>query len=82
MLKAEEEEDSTAVVLPKKSEESEEAEEQKKPDALIQLIQCFQRAATSEQKSKIALTDDKLYIEFSDVMAKVSTTTLRSLISR
>uniref|UniRef100_A0A915KCR1 Uncharacterized protein n=1 Tax=Romanomermis culicivorax TaxID=13658 RepID=A0A915KCR1_ROMCU len=42
----------------------------KKPDPITQLIQCFQRAATSEQKQARRLVDDQLYRDFADVMSK------------
>lgn len=58
-------------VAPKPVTEEEEGEEvAKKPDPLAQLIQCFQRAATSEHKTGIAITEDELFIEYEDVMAK------------
>jgi hypothetical protein len=41
-----------------------------KPDPLLQLIQCFQRAATSEQKQAVAITDDTLYIAYASVLAR------------
>uniref|UniRef100_A0A914NZ02 RyR/IP3R Homology associated domain-containing protein n=1 Tax=Panagrolaimus davidi TaxID=227884 RepID=A0A914NZ02_9BILA len=41
-----------------------------RPDPLKQLIQCFQRAATSEESQAISIADDKLYIDYADVMAK------------
>ncbi len=51
--------------------ETEEAsEEAKEPDAILQLVQCFQRAATSEEKQAVQIYDDKLYIAYADVMAR------------
>ena len=41
-----------------------------RPDPLRQLIQCFQRAATSEESQAISIANDKLYIDYADVMAK------------
>jgi hypothetical protein len=41
-----------------------------KPDPLRQLIQCFQRAATSEESQAQPIHDDALYIRFADVMAQ------------
>uniref|UniRef100_A0A7E4VXK5 EF-hand domain-containing protein n=1 Tax=Panagrellus redivivus TaxID=6233 RepID=A0A7E4VXK5_PANRE len=41
-----------------------------KPDPLKQLIQCFQRAATSEESQAMSIADDKLYVDYADVMAK------------
>ncbi len=41
-----------------------------RPDPLVQLIQCFQRAATSEQSQTTSISDDELYVNFADVMAK------------
>lgn len=41
-----------------------------KPDPLLQLIQCFQRAATSEQKQAVPITEDKLYIAYASVLAQ------------
>ncbi|CAD5230370.1 unnamed protein product [Bursaphelenchus xylophilus] len=41
-----------------------------KPDALRQLIQCFQRAATSEENQAVAISDDTLYVNYADVMAQ------------
>uniref|UniRef100_A0A1I7YC96 EF-hand domain-containing protein n=1 Tax=Steinernema glaseri TaxID=37863 RepID=A0A1I7YC96_9BILA len=42
------------------------------PDPLRQLIQCFQRAATSEesQARAISISDDSLYVNFAAVMSK------------
>lgn len=40
------------------------------PDAIVQLVQCFQRAATSEQKQARLITDDLLYMDYAEVMAK------------
>lgn len=41
-----------------------------KPDALRQLIQCFQRAATSEESQAISITNDRLFVDYADVMAQ------------
>lgn len=41
-----------------------------KTDALNQLIQCFQRAATSEESQAISIANDDLYINYAEVMAK------------
>jgi hypothetical protein len=41
-----------------------------KPDALKQLIQCFQRAATSEESQAISITNDRLFVDYADVMAQ------------
>lgn len=38
-----------------KKPEDEEEEAEEKPDPLLQLIQCFQRAATSEQKQAVSI---------------------------
>lgn len=40
------------------------------PDPLRQLIQCFQRAATSEQSQTISITNDSLFVNFAQVMSK------------
>ncbi|TKR86989.1 hypothetical protein L596_011474 [Steinernema carpocapsae] len=42
------------------------------PDPLRQLIQCFQRAATSEesQARAVSISDDDLYVNFAAVMSK------------
>lgn len=40
-----------------------------KPDALKQLIQCFQRAATSEESQAISITNDRLFVDYAEVMA-------------
>lgn len=41
------------------------------PDALRQLILCFQRAATSEESHQaLSIAGDQLYIHYADVMAK------------
>uniref|UniRef100_A0A914H250 Ryanodine receptor n=1 Tax=Globodera rostochiensis TaxID=31243 RepID=A0A914H250_GLORO len=41
------------------------------PDALRQLILCFQRAATSEESGQaISTNDDKLFIRYADVMCR------------
>ncbi|KAK0411652.1 hypothetical protein QR680_005766 [Steinernema hermaphroditum] len=42
------------------------------PDPLRQLIQCFQRAATSEesQARAVSISDDSLYVNFAAVMSK------------
>lgn len=43
------------------------------PDALRQLIQCFQRAATSEEsrhQGALSIADDRLYIDYAVVMSK------------
>ncbi|KAE9549703.1 hypothetical protein FO519_007091 [Halicephalobus sp. NKZ332] len=53
-----------------KIEEAGGEEKGEKPDALRQLIQCFQRAATSEESQAMSIVDDKLYIDYADVMAK------------
>ncbi len=50
--------------------EDEPKEEANKPDPVLQLVQCFQRAATSEQHQAVAIADDILYISYADVMAK------------
>ncbi|VDK70084.1 unnamed protein product [Anisakis simplex] len=44
--------------------------EQQRPDPLKQLIQCFQRAATSEQSKTSSIADDRLYVNFARVMSK------------
>lgn len=41
-----------------------------RPDPLSQLIQCFQRAATSEQSDAISIADDSLFVNFAQVMSK------------
>ena len=41
-----------------------------KPDALKQLIQCFQRAATSEESQAISIMEDRLFVDYADVMAQ------------
>ncbi|VDO61854.1 unnamed protein product [Heligmosomoides polygyrus] len=40
------------------------------PDALKQLIRCFQRAATSEESQAAPIHDDSLYIRFAEVMSQ------------
>ncbi|MCP9259461.1 Ryanodine receptor 44F [Dirofilaria immitis] len=40
------------------------------PDPLKQLIQCFQRAATSEQSQAISIANDSLFVNFAQVMSK------------
>ncbi|EJD76290.1 ryanodine Receptor TM 4-6 family protein [Loa loa] len=40
------------------------------PDPLRQLIQCFQRAATSEQSQTISIANDSLFVNFAKVMSK------------
>ncbi|KAK6101668.1 RIH domain family protein [Brugia pahangi] len=40
------------------------------PDPLKQLIQCFQRAATSEQSQTISIANDSLFVNFAQVMSK------------
>lgn len=35
-----------------------------------QLIQCFQRAATSEQSQTISIASDSLFVNFAQVMSK------------
>ncbi|KAK6754198.1 hypothetical protein RB195_013289 [Necator americanus] len=49
---------------------TEENRENECPDPLKQLIQCFQRAATSEESQAQPIHDDTLYIRFADVMAQ------------
>lgn len=39
-------------------------------DALSQLIQCFQRSATSEESQAISIADDQLYVNYANVMAR------------
>lgn len=41
-----------------------------KPDALKQLIQCFQRAATSEESQGISIMEDRLFVDYAEVMAQ------------
>ena len=41
-----------------------------KPDALTQLVECFQRAATSEQQQALSISDDILYMHYADVLAQ------------
>lgn len=41
-----------------------------RPDALCQLILCFQRAATSEESQSMSIANDKLYINYANVMSK------------
>lgn len=55
--------------LKPKTDEGEEVEEAKKPDAIAQLIQCFQRAATCE-RTTMGITEDLLYMDYAEVMAK------------
>ncbi|OZC09630.1 hypothetical protein X798_03324 [Onchocerca flexuosa] len=43
---------------------------QASPDPLRQLIQCFQRAATSEQSQTISIANDSLFVNFAQVMSK------------
>ncbi|VDK79750.1 unnamed protein product [Litomosoides sigmodontis] len=43
---------------------------QAQPDPLKQLIQCFQRAATSEQSQTISIANDSLFVNFAQVMSK------------
>uniref|UniRef100_A0A183E7G8 EF-hand domain-containing protein n=1 Tax=Gongylonema pulchrum TaxID=637853 RepID=A0A183E7G8_9BILA len=43
---------------------------QLRPDPLRQLIQCFQRAATSEQSQTISIANDSLFVNFAQVMSK------------
>ncbi|KRX28175.1 Ryanodine receptor 44F [Trichinella nelsoni] len=50
-------------------EDVEEVDEQCPPDPLSQLVQCFQRAATSERKQLVPIVDDNLYIKYVRVMA-------------
>ncbi|KRY59582.1 Ryanodine receptor 44F [Trichinella britovi] len=50
-------------------EDVEEVDEQCPPDPLSQLVQCFQRAATSERKQLVPIVDDNLYIQYVRVMA-------------
>lgn len=40
------------------------------PDPLRQIIQCFQRAATSEQSQTISIANDSLFVNFAQVMSK------------
>lgn len=40
------------------------------PDPLSQLIQCFQRAATTEESQALIIASDDLYVNFAQVMAK------------
>uniref|UniRef100_A0A0N4ZPH7 Ryanodine receptor 44F n=1 Tax=Parastrongyloides trichosuri TaxID=131310 RepID=A0A0N4ZPH7_PARTI len=40
------------------------------PDPLAQLIQCFQRAATTEESQALIIASDELYVNFAQVMAK------------
>ncbi|KHN75295.1 Ryanodine receptor 44F [Toxocara canis] len=51
-------------------DENREEKEQARPDPLSQLIQCFQRAATSEQNQTSSIADDTLYVYFARVMSK------------
>ncbi|KAI6237110.1 hypothetical protein M3Y95_00230500 [Aphelenchoides besseyi] len=60
-------EDETGML---KVEEGTEEKSSTKPDALKQLIQCFQRAATSEEGQSLSIADDRLYVDYADVMAK------------
>ncbi|KAI6242082.1 Ryanodine receptor 1 [Aphelenchoides fujianensis] len=60
-------EDETGML---KLEEGSEERPAVKPDALRQLIQCFQRAATSEESQSISIAEDRLYVDYADVMAK------------
>ena len=46
------------------------AQQRQIPDALRQLILCFQRAATSEESQALSIADDSLYIHYAEVMAK------------
>lgn len=59
----------TKVIVKEDGEVFEEAKKLK-PDPITQLVQCFQRAATSEQKQVRRITEDKLFMDFSEVMAK------------
>ncbi|CAI4225083.1 unnamed protein product [Auanema sp. JU1783] len=59
-------EDGVLVTAP--SEESKEKDAH--PDPLRQLIQCFQRAATSEESQAAPIHDDALYIRFAEVMSQ------------
>ncbi|KAL4003146.1 RIH domain family protein [Acanthocheilonema viteae] len=43
---------------------------QSSPDPLRQLIQCFQRAATSEQSQTVSISNDSLFVNFAQVMSK------------
>uniref|UniRef100_A0A915B3X3 Ryanodine receptor n=2 Tax=Parascaris TaxID=6254 RepID=A0A915B3X3_PARUN len=52
------------------TDEGREEKEQARPDPLSQLIQCFQRAATSEQSQTSSIANDTLYVCFARVMAK------------
>ncbi|CAG9530378.1 unnamed protein product [Cercopithifilaria johnstoni] len=45
-------------------------EKSQSPDPLKQLIQCFQRAATSEQSQTISIANDSLFVNFAQVMSK------------
>uniref|UniRef100_A0A914WVK7 EF-hand domain-containing protein n=1 Tax=Plectus sambesii TaxID=2011161 RepID=A0A914WVK7_9BILA len=49
---------------------TEETAVEEKPDPLMQLIRCFQRAATSEQSQAASIAEDELYVNFADVMSK------------
>ena len=43
---------------------------QGRPDPLSQLIQCFQRAATSEESEAASLANDRLFVNYARVMFK------------
>lgn len=58
------------IVIKEDGAEVMEETKKQKPDPIVQLVQCFQRAATSEQKQARKITEDGLYMDFAEVMAK------------
>ncbi|VDP16147.1 unnamed protein product [Soboliphyme baturini] len=49
--------------------EGEELENLKIPDPIVQLVHCFQRAATAERKQLVSINSDQLYKDYAVVMA-------------
>merc|ERR1711915_885561 len=61
-------EDLTMSFEEAESKKKDEAEDEDKPDQLTQLVTTFSRKATTEHTG--VLGDDKLYMEYADIMAR------------